>query len=99
MPQHRLQTVGEVTVRPHPRREAVTQKLPRQVSWLSGYRIEFNFDSSIESRLPINVFDSGFVVNQLPGHSGATAAGSHRLPFYSQRFINVLETEEPSIFV
>ncbi len=52
---------------------------------------------STESRLPINVFDSGFVVNQLPGHSGATAADFHRLPFYSQRFINVLETEEPYI--
>ena len=85
-------------MRPRPKRGAVTKKF---LGRSPGFRVieSSNFNSSTESRLPINVFDSGFVVNQLPGHSGATAADSHRLPFYSQRFINVLETEEPYIFI
>jgi len=56
MPQHRLRTVGEVTVRPHPRREAVTQKLPGRSP---GFRV---IESSLISTRRLNhAFPSMFL--------------------------------------
>ena len=51
MPQQWLRTAGEVTVRPHPRREAVTQMLPGR-SPDSRYIGRENIDSTTDSRLP-----------------------------------------------